>query len=353
MEIYVQSCGMAQNKGYRWIKESQQIVETPDSIQEVEELIESEANSIVLARKQNKLLLLVTGLESSRKDYRGRRILNSVAWITEDSSGEEEKLRAIAVNALQGKLQGSIDKAITNTVGKSTKKSSKNESNLSVNQNEDYGFEVDFNKIKIDDLNVESVKSGSPNKKNDVKSYSNLEESKIPLIEELQKSKLPDGDRPLVVVTGIKLDSALRDANVWRGLTKNLTNMQGSNNHNTNQAGKQQFNRIIPGILAVLLIISLAANGYSYWQYNKVGGWKETIQNLTDQKGNLDKDIKNLTDKRDELLDKVNNLTELESVIEEEIDKVDQIKQLLENAGKRIHTKILKYKNEFIKVKVN
>ncbi|MBC6476176.1 MAG: hypothetical protein GDA48_27945 [Hormoscilla sp. GM102CHS1] len=80
MKIYVRSRG--ESPDYCWLsitEEGQQREEHP-LIGQVKDLIQSEAHSVVLARFRGKLLLLVTGEESSRTDSRTRQIRNSVAW---------------------------------------------------------------------------------------------------------------------------------------------------------------------------------------------------------------------------------------------------------------------------------
>jgi nitric oxide reductase large subunit len=109
MKIYVQSRGFSQDYDYCWLPEVPPILRQ----YRINDLIQSESPSVVLGRYDNKLLLLVTGLEASeRTDFQGRKIRNSVAWVGEDSEANEHKLRAIAASSLRGLLDTDLDKAV-------------------------------------------------------------------------------------------------------------------------------------------------------------------------------------------------------------------------------------------------
>ncbi len=196
MTIHVQSCGFSQDYDYCWQPEAPPIIR----INRVNELIQSESPSVVLARYDSKLLLLVTGLEASeRTDFRGRKIRNSVAWVDEDCEENEEKFRGIAVYALRGLLKDDIDKA--------------------VKFGGEYGFEVSFDTIT--QLNIKEV--GNLDAECERKIGKNFQDLRDALVGELQEHHLPRGNdfskSPLVVVTGIKSEVALKQAGVWRGLS--------------------------------------------------------------------------------------------------------------------------------------
>lgn len=209
MEIYVQSRGVAQEHGYCWFDENKNIVEAPDLVKEAKELIESEAFSVVLARKNKELLLLVTGLKSSeRKDYRGRTIRNSVAWIAQDNDEHECTLRAIAAHALRDSLKKDIDGAVESGGEK--------------------GFKVSFEKIQkltadaTADAKAETLELPKPRKNKEIKYAS--KENKDKLADELAKYRLPQHESfPLVVVTGIQDKETLEKARVWRGMSNLVT----------------------------------------------------------------------------------------------------------------------------------
>lgn len=210
MNIYVQSRGFAQDNDYCWLPEVPLIIRQ----NRVNDLIQSDSLSIVLGRYNNKLLLLVTGLESSeRRDFQRRTIRNSVAWVGEDSEENEQKLRAITACALQDTLretlQAEIDKAIT--------------------FGGENGFEVavtDISQLSV----VETVGIRNFPAKLDKKIGKNSKKLRDELAFELEENCLPKGNdfsnTPLVVVTGIKSENAFIQAGVWRGLS-NLVQTEG------------------------------------------------------------------------------------------------------------------------------
>ena len=209
MTIYVQSRGKSQEHDYRWLevrKESQSPV-IPPLLKDlkVEELIESQRPSLILARSDRYLLLLVTALESreERTDFMGRRVRNSVAWVAEDKPETEQVFRAIAAQALRGELAERIDQAIS--IGS------------------EYGFEVNLEQLQtlVDHLEIDpkSVNSGR------FKFGKNVSHLRSELASELSKFSLPQGlgtYQILVVVTTLKSQEALEKLRVWRGLSNRI-----------------------------------------------------------------------------------------------------------------------------------
>lgn len=214
MAIYVQSRGISQENDYRWlkIKESRQIPEIPPILKRpitgpaqtpvrVTDAIDSHTPSIVLARSDGELLLLLTGLEArqERTDFTGRKLRNSIAWVYPDAEEEERKIRSLAVRALKGELEAEVDKA--------------------VNIGGEYGFEVSLDAIR-QLANPEEVESLAPNFT--VICDRNLPELREGFARELQQHCLPKHEGLLLVVTGIKTKSALVKAGVWRGLSNRI-----------------------------------------------------------------------------------------------------------------------------------
>lgn len=220
MEIYVQSRGDSEEYDYRWLKitEEKQQPEVPPILTRLilsenriqvraVDLIQSEAPSVVLARDNGELLLLVTGLDASdRQDFRGRKIRNSVAWVCQDSDDNERFLRAIASQALLDTLREKID--------------------LAVSFSDEYGFQVSFEAINQLPSMEELEKIHSMETKLDKKLGKNLPEVRDALAYELEERRLPTDNGVLVVVTGVKTESALIQAGVWRGLS-NLVQAEG------------------------------------------------------------------------------------------------------------------------------
>ncbi len=196
MDVFVQSAGYSEDFDYCWQPSIPNIIRN----NRIYDLIQSESQSIVLARYGKKLLLLITGLKSTdKKDFCGRIIRNSVAWVCEDNHKNEQFLRGIAVCALRDLLNEQVDKAIK--------------------FGGEYGFEVDSNSLTSFNIELKN-NSGCETK---YKLGKNSESLRKKLANELEESCLPTGNAfqntPLVVVTGNKSEATLNDARVWRGLS--------------------------------------------------------------------------------------------------------------------------------------
>lgn len=211
MDIYVKSRGFAQEDGYCWLSETPSIITS----NRVTDCIQTESPSLVLGRYSEQLLLLITGLEAKgRKDFRDRPICNSIAWVAEDSAAHEEQLCALAVRALrtfleekQDGLDAEIDEAIP--VGGPD------------------GFTVNWELLR--GLSASATPSSHPQKSDREreehstdKLAKNCDRTKEDLATQLEQYGLPQGEGPLVVVTGIKSKDVLIQARVWRGLSKSL-----------------------------------------------------------------------------------------------------------------------------------
>jgi hypothetical protein len=114
LEIYVKSSALGQS-GIHWRKIStpQQYEEIPDILRKrivdkktgglgtINYLVNETKLSCVLVRCDGKLLLEVTGIESpERSDRLGRKVLNSVVWVVDDKSDNEQILRELAARVL-------------------------------------------------------------------------------------------------------------------------------------------------------------------------------------------------------------------------------------------------------------
>ncbi|MGK7875038.1 MAG: hypothetical protein AB4426_17595 [Xenococcaceae cyanobacterium] len=236
MEIYVRSCGFSQEDGYHWLPEIPSILTT----HRVTDLIQSEVPSLVLGRYEGKFLLLVTGFEArERRDFRDRKIRNSVAWVGEDSDENERKLRAIAVKALRGELKDEIDAAIN------------------FDEKNNYGFRVDFEQLKQLKSTIGNTKNEPPIKIRKI--APNSSEQVQLLADEIEGCKLPEwNDSTLVVVTGIKKKSAL--TRVWRGLSSLVEKEELLPSDDLVWRGRQLAqNKLVqenlPGFLLILMIL--------------------------------------------------------------------------------------------------
>ncbi|RQH08835.1 putative Ig domain-containing protein [Okeania hirsuta] len=210
--IYVQSRGISQD--YQWNEtnfdnntQKQKTVDYPPLVKNFKDLLDSRTPSLLLARCENKLLLLVADIPSQRRDYMSRIIRNSVAWIGEEQ--DEQILRALAVRGLQSLLGEDY--------------SFQEEINNAVKSDREKGFTIEINGLEVNNLAQEiQVKSESSLPSEIAKrKIAKIGDKRInELINELKEHKLPQHNGALVVVTGNKAQSALEEASVWRGVSK-------------------------------------------------------------------------------------------------------------------------------------
>lgn len=246
MEIYVQSRGVSEKNGYCWLQiaeNSQQRVDEPLPIKKFKDLLQTEAPSILLARENNQLLLLVTGIKAStRTDFMGRIIRNSVAWVGQKD--DEDILRAIAIRALQS-FRG--------------EDSLKEEIDAAVKPDAEEGFQVNFDALKAQELaKIVEVENNDPDKTIEI-GLSNSEENVTKLVKDLKECQLPDKQGPLVVFTGIKSQSALKEAGVWRGYSSLDDQKKIVRTGNGLESGTGQGNKRKNPLFILIISISLIA----------------------------------------------------------------------------------------------
>ena len=198
MKVYLQSAGNSPDFDYAWQQE------VPSFLSRVSGYIQSESPSVVLCRFEDQLFLLVTALESAtKKDFAGRVIRHSVAWICDDNDENEMLLRAIAVEALQGVLSSKVDKLVD------------------LDRKTGFTFrEDDFQRLGNSILQEGAIEK-SPLDDSEItrKIAKNSQKLKEDLAYKLQRFNLPSNYELLVVVTGIKSEDSLAQANIWRSLS--------------------------------------------------------------------------------------------------------------------------------------
>lgn len=217
MRIYVQSCGVSQENDYCWLKirpnrsirEIPPILKRPLSgrsqgIVRVTDAIESQTLSMVVARDDGELLLLLTGLPAreERTDFMGRRVRNSVAWICDNSDEGERFIRSLVVRALRNEIElaEAVDRAIV--------------------AGGEYGFDADFEAL---DLLAKPLSVGlHSNADNTEKVGKNSPLLRQELALELESNRLPKREGLLIVMTSLKTQPALAEARVWRGLSNRI-----------------------------------------------------------------------------------------------------------------------------------
>ncbi|MFN6497652.1 MAG: hypothetical protein RMX65_011680 [Nostoc sp. DedQUE01] len=191
----------------------------------VNDLIDEVKPSLLILRdnEKKKLLLEITGIESPQRSTRlGRKIFNSMVWISDDIEENEVVLRKIAYSAIQNILQK--DLSFSEMIEKSV---------------EFYGLE-EF-RVNIKNINeyighIESVYSHQFSDRESYQKYKiehKTSASLEKLAEDLRNYSLPkqwlnwDGrtknDGVLIVVTeNLEKRTILHKAGVWRGFAANV-----------------------------------------------------------------------------------------------------------------------------------
>jgi hypothetical protein len=289
MEIFVQSCGISVDYGYNWVDENQVIVEKPNILNNFIDLLQ-DSLSLLIARENQKLLLVVTGIPSAKRDYQNRIIFISVAWIVDDN---EAKIRSLASKIL-------LSKIFLPDTGEIKLKQTIEDS---VTAGEENGFDVKFESLRS--LLEKEPENCSPSKLSDEDKKDVLDQKSDDTIkklaQDLKEQFLPEGNRPLVVVTGIQSKADFREAEVWRGLAKFVDELGGEQKnedsfrgvkgkfrevHGGNSQGHdkghkrssrssrknerpiQLQQKIVVSVLAILFCISLALGIWFYIQSN-------------------------------------------------------------------------------------
>lgn len=233
MEIYVQSRGSSPDFEYCWQPE------VPPQLSSISSLIQSESPSVVLARFEEKLILLTTGLEScEKKDFRDRPIRHSIFWRCNDNSSGETQIRAIAVQALREQLSDQVDKYIS--LG---------------GQN---GFEASFSELKkLSDSFLSEIESQElPVDLEAPKIGKNSPKLKEYLAYQLQHYSLPKRYKFIVVATGIKAEDSLEKAGAWRSLS-NLVKSKDWRNSSKGELRQPNFLRAAIAIVAAIVVVAL------------------------------------------------------------------------------------------------
>ncbi|MEC4804291.1 MAG: hypothetical protein SAJ12_09670 [Jaaginema sp. PMC 1079.18] len=251
MVVYVQSRGLTQEHDYRWLRVNakDQTPEIPIVLNEtffpsnikIGELIDHQKESIVLARRSNDLLLLITGLKAKqdRVDFAGRSVRNSLLWIKTKNDSNEKQVRSILLQALKGQLEAKLDDAVR--VGG------------------EYGFEVDYSKLKeIGNFTSETLQSHQ-NASDLLKVGQNSVELREELALELISNCLPERQGLLVVVTSLKKEADLKRIQVWRSLSSRVEfNEWQEFRPSAINPTSQKKTKLILSIIAISIIVATA-----------------------------------------------------------------------------------------------
>lgn len=236
MDIYIQSAGTSPDFDYSWQPQ------VPPLLNRVSGLIQSESPSLVLAKFGDQFFLLITGLESpTKKDFAGRVIRHSIAWITEANDENERLTRAIASQYLQGELSISdIDRLI--------ELGGKNGFNFDSSKFEDLSKSIS-NLLTLDnsiDVIADTAQIGK-----------NSQDLRDALAEDLRRFRLPPNYELLVVVTGIKSEDSLAQANIWRSLSNLVESVNWKTVSNKKKEGLLPKKLMIAITLVLLVAIAV------------------------------------------------------------------------------------------------
>ncbi len=211
MQIYIESRGFSQDDDYRWLKvteDSQTRIDKenlPALIQDATQLIDSESASVVLSRKNNSLLCLLTAITPvERVDFADRQVRISVGWVMANSPDNERVLRMLAAAALDTEERQHLTTEISQAV-------------ILGGQ---LGFQVNFEYIqRLTNISLAKnlLQDKLPNTTKKIAEFSPKNQQE--LASELKEHCLPNLQGLIVVVTGIKKEKVLIDADIWRGLS--------------------------------------------------------------------------------------------------------------------------------------
>lgn len=210
--FHIQTRGYSQENDYQWVKiqnSDKRKTEVPPFLDffkdfRIQDIIEFQRPSIILARDGKYFFLLVTALETEpdRVDFMNRQIRNSVAWTFEgDEDGKNEQIiRAITILALKRELGDLVSKSITN------------------NDGHDYGFQVFFDELESIGTHFNHLGNSDPNPQKWISGDS--EDVREQLCSELSKNRFPEEDDSLLIlVTTLKSKESLQSLSAWRGIS--------------------------------------------------------------------------------------------------------------------------------------
>lgn len=226
-KVYVQSAGFAPDQDYTWLTYEEGICkqEKPEYLKELIYIVQSEAFSVVLACHNKNLILLVTGLQAkNRKDFHGRTIRNSVAWV--GSYEEKEKFRELAAEII---LDSISEKKIWDYIDCSVK----DVGNV-------YGYDFDSERlIELLDKEKVEIKKAIPAKYEEIRKRnfknkqiaknnpSRMEDLAYDLIycdDKIFDNMLSRDSSIIIAVTDKKSKDKFIEKKVWRGLSNLVDN---------------------------------------------------------------------------------------------------------------------------------
>ena len=238
MDIYIQSAGTSPDFDYSWQPQ------VPPLLNRVSDLIQSESPSLVLAKFGDQFFLLITGLESpTKKDFAGRVIRHSIAWITEANDNGERLTRAISSQYLQGALS-------INEIDRLIQLGGKNGFDFNSSKFKEFSLSI-LNDTEIENSSLESSVDDSKTKS---KMAENLQALREELAFDLQNFRLPKNYEVFVVVTGMKSEDSLTQERIWRSLSNLVKSRNWKPSSNTKK-GDSSPKKLMLALSLILLIL--------------------------------------------------------------------------------------------------
>lgn len=203
--LHVLTRGRAPEHDYAWVvvepAESPHRPERPPRLDaRAAQLVQSDHPSLLLLRADAELVLFATALESSRRDVQGRPIRNALALVLGEEA--QDVLRGLAARALRDGARAALEDLV----------------DARVKDAPDGGVWVEP-ELLADLLGLEPAPAAEhfdptrrfgPNEAPDREA----------LADEVERSVLPPGQGPLLIVTGALAAERLEASGVWRGLSR-------------------------------------------------------------------------------------------------------------------------------------
>lgn len=255
--IYVQSRGSSSKHDYQWrsIRDSQ-CQDAP--YRNIHGLKQSQLNSfsLVLSRSAEGLFLLISGLDSGRKDIRHRQIRNTVLWSIPNSTDRDEFIyRHIASLALRDRsnLECYIQQAIV------------------ANKDNDYGYSVNSDllepKIIIQDLiGRDYLDSLNHSEERGIIPDALRSRNFAEIAEDLKKYRLPTSTKNLIIINDGKTQDTVDEGKLYLSWGDILTETPLADERNNAEFGDvnsfsfAQLIRLAPrlalSIMSLIIVIS-------------------------------------------------------------------------------------------------
>jgi len=258
--LFLRSKG--KSRDYTWLKADHTCGEPPQYA-EILEILDGESPSIVILQSDSnyepsQLILFISNSPSShRRDFQGRVIRDSIFWVQENTLENDNFFRKVTACILQKPeaLQPIFDEVIEFPIPE---------------ENEDsIGFDFNPEMLKDKLLRLEPSFSASLSTVNcsQSKRIKSSESARKQLAEELlNREKLPQGYKFLVVVTGNKSEANLEKFKIWRSISKLVKSDEWEEVPNPEGTSSKKYAAIVILVISVLTVaiavFLLVANHY-------------------------------------------------------------------------------------------